>query len=226
MSLHQRPLIILPLLVLILGCDRAERSTQNVASTRPAHAASDSVAAPAPSGATIAIQSAGGAPAFQITPGPGDIKVSFAADGQSSSIEGRRHSSGKRKYAKNGQLIAEVKPTDSGFKVRSPDGKQLYWKIKREADKVKISDNEQNNHPFVLQSKSDRIEVLGTDGRSLGAVRADSAGHRTVAEDSSGQIQFTVVSDHSNRFLGVALMKEIPVAMRAIILAELSSLDR
>ena len=226
MTVRRRRSMILPLVLLVLCCGRAERSSQNSASTRPAAPASAAAVTPTTPGASIAIQSAGGAPAFQITPGSGDIKVSFAADGQSSSIEGSRHSSGKRKYARNGRLIAEVKPTDSGFKVRSPDGKQLLWKIKREADKVKISDNEQNDRPFVLKSKSDRIEVLGPDGKTIGAVRVDSAGHRTVAEDSSGQIQFTLVSDHSDRFLGVALMKEIPVAMRAIIMAELSSLDR
>ncbi len=226
MTVRRSPSTILPLLLLVFCCGRAEHSSQDSRSTRPAPPASGAKATPATPGASIAIQSAGGAPAFQITPGSSDIKVSFAADGQSSSIEGSRHSSGKRKYTQNGRLIAEVKPTDSGFKVRSPDGKQLYWKIKREADKVKISDNEQNDHPFVLKSKSDRIEVLGPDGKTVGAVRVDSAGHRTVAEDASGQIQFTLVSDHSDRFLGVALMKEIPVAMRAIIMAELSSLDR
>ena len=226
MTVRRRPSVLLPLIFLVLSCGgRAERTSQDSAPSRPSPAAS-AVTTPASPGATLSIQSAGGAPAFQITPGSSDIKVSFAADGQSSSMEGSQHSSGKRKYTQNGRLIAEVKPTDSGFKVRSPDGKQLFWKIKREADKVKISDNEQNDHPFVLKSKSDRVEVLGPDGKTIGAVRVDSPGHRSVAEDASGQVQFTLVSDHSDRFLGVALMKEIPVAMRAIIMAELSSLDR
>lgn len=219
-----RPLLmILPLLLLAPGCHRNEQ-----ASTPPGNAGAMPRAVqslPAPSSA-VTIQTTSGQTAFQITPRGDELVVSFTADGTTGSLERKQHTSGKRKYAQNGQLIAEVKPDESGFKVRSPDGKQLYWKLKREADKVKISDNEQNEHPFVLKSKSDRIEVLGPDGTKLGAVRYDAASQRAVVEDASGQMQFTMTSTRADRFLGVALMTSIPIERRAILMAELASLDR
>ncbi len=56
----------------------------------------------------------------------------------------------KRKYEIDGIIVSEVKYKDEGFKVRTADG-QLKWKVKLGDDKVKISNNEENNNAFELK---------------------------------------------------------------------------
>jgi hypothetical protein len=155
------------------------------------------------------------------------MTIRYALDGKVRPIEGEQKNTGKRKYIENGAMIAEVKPGDTGgFKVRSPDGKTLLWKVKREADKAKVSDNEENAHPFELKTKSDRIEVRDGSGKAIGAVRYDAAKHLAVVEDAAGQPRFNAPSERADRFLGVAILDTIPLPLRAIIMAELSSRDR
>src|SRR5205085_8726826 len=91
--------------------------------------------------APIAIYTASGEHAYDIALASGKITIRYAgADGKVRTIEGEQKSTGKRKYIENGSMICEVKPGDTGgFKVKSADGKTLLWKIKREADKAKIS---------------------------------------------------------------------------------------
>lgn len=199
----------------------AASATPNAAST---HAESSPSRSNRPAG--FEIQDAGGDRAFQIVWNGTAVKVAFPADGQSATIEGL-HSFGRRKYLQNGAVIAEVKPTESlGFEVLSPDGTRLYWKIKREGDNIKISDNPQNDQRYELNSKGDRIEVLGPGGKALGVVRIDTASHRSIAEDASGKVQFSIASGRADHCLGVALIKDIPVARRAVIMAELVFLDQ
>jgi hypothetical protein len=215
-------------LTLIAACNK-EKPLSELASAPPASSSASAPAKPAATNAApIAIYTASGEHAYDISLASGKITIRYAGtDGKVRTIEGEQKSSGKRKYIENGSMIAEVKPGDTGgFKVKSADGKTLLWKIKREADKAKISDNEENKNPFELKTKSDRIEVRDASGKAIGAVRYDSAKHSATVEDASGKARFTCSSDRGDRVLGLTIIDTIPVQMRAIIMAELSALDR
>jgi len=217
---------------LIAACNK-EKPLSELASAPPSSSSSASTAAaPAKPAATnaapIAIYTAAGEHAYDISLASGKLTIRYAGtDGKVRAIEGDLKSSGKRKYVENGSMICEVKPGDTGgFKVKSADGKTLLWKVKREPDKAKISDNEENKNPFELKTKSDRIEVRDATGKAIGAVRYDAAKHSATVEDASGKARFTCSSDRGDRFLGVTILDTIPVQLRAVIMAELSALDR
>jgi hypothetical protein len=225
-----RTIALLIALTLVAACSK-EKPLSEVAteSGSPSSAAAPAAAAkpPAADAAPITIFTASGDRAFEIALAANKMTIRYAADGKVRTIEGDQHSSGKRKYVENGTMIAEVKPGDTGsFKLRSPDGKTLFWKVKRDADKVKISDNEENKNPFELKTKSDRIEIRDASGTAIGAVRFDAAKHTATVEDAAGQARFTFASDRADRFLGVAIIDKIPLPMRAILIAELSARDR
>ena len=84
----------------------------------------------------------------------GNIKLEYGGKVVRSELKGD-----KRKYFyEAGNQIAEVKTKDAdGFKVRTADGK-LLWKIKIAADKIKISDNEENQNPFEIKVQRRRRE--------------------------------------------------------------------
>jgi hypothetical protein len=224
-----RLLVLLCSIALITSCARKESTDDETPAPATATAA---VATHAPSqdavatGASIAVKDAQGVTAFEIERAGKDLTVSFTDGGKSRNLYGKQQEGGKRRYAEQGQMVAEVKPSDTGFKVRTADGKTLQWKVKRDADKVKISDNEENLHPWVLKTSNDRIEVSDPAGKSIGTVKFDARQHQAVAEAASGGQRFTTSSNHADRFLGVALMDGIPLPMRAIVMAELSALDR
>ena len=77
----------------------------------------------------------------------------------------------KRKYTlEGGSQIAEVKAKDAdGFKVRTNDGK-LLWKVKIAADKIKISDNEENQNAFEIKKKDDGAKIERNETK-LGEVK-------------------------------------------------------
>jgi len=67
----------------------------------------------------------------------------------------------KNKYQDaQGTGIAETKAKDAeGFKIRTPDGQTLLWKVKLDAVKVKVSDNEENKNPYELKKKDGKIKI-------------------------------------------------------------------
>jgi hypothetical protein len=67
----------------------------------------------------------------------------------------------KNKYQNTqGIGIAETKAKEAdGFKVRTPDGQTLLWKVKLDAVKVKISNNEENKNPYELKKKDGKIKI-------------------------------------------------------------------
>ncbi len=67
----------------------------------------------------------------------------------------------KNKYQNaQGIGIAETKAKEAdGFKVRTPDGQTLLWKVKLDAAKVKVSNNEESRNPYELKKKDDKIKI-------------------------------------------------------------------
>lgn len=140
-------------------------------------------------------------------------------------LHGVSKDSGKRKYAIDGGEDAyEVKPGDDGFKLRRADG-SLRWKVKLYADKVKISDNEENRNPFELKMRDGgRVKVVGPGEKELGNVRFE--GSKVEVEDAAGQKRFEVPGATSSAAYGVLLLEAIPEQERAILVAELLARKR
>lgn len=191
---------------------------------KPAAATSASAtAAASPAAGAISVKRADGAELLTITePGDGWIEIAFvAADGSKRILRGATRESGKRKYTVgDGGVLFEVKPGDNlGFKLRMADGK-LRWKVKVAPDKIKISDNEENNNPFELKVRDGgRFKVVAPGDRELGNVRADAV------EDASGKKLFTVTGKKSAGY-GVLLLDQIPEIERYILVAEIAARGR
>ncbi|HEV7243240.1 MAG TPA: hypothetical protein VGQ36_28705 [Thermoanaerobaculia bacterium] len=157
------------------------------------------------------------------------VQVSFRENGTKRALRGETKESGKRKYSiDGGPVVFEVKPDDDseGFKVRTPDGK-LLWKVKMTPEKIKISDNEENNNPFELKMREgDRLKVVAPGDREVGNVRFDRAATKTEIESAGGVTKFMVDGSRPSRAYGVLLLDSIPEVQRYIIASEILSRGR
>ena len=118
----------------------------------------------------------------------------------------------------------EVKSNDNGFKLRTPDG-TLLWKAKITDDKIKISDNEENENPFELKAREgNRTKVFGPDGNELGNVRFDGA--KIEVENAAGQTLATIPASKPSAAYGVLLCERIPKQEKDILIAEILARGR
>ncbi len=127
----------------------------------------------------------------------------------------------KRKYMlEGGSQIAEVKVKDAdGFKVRTNDGK-LLWKVKIDADKIKISDNEENQNAFEIKKKDDGAKIERNETK-LGEVKFYKDRQKVKVKDATDQELFDSNTDKYSVAYGVLGLSEIPEDLRFIIFAEL-----
>jgi hypothetical protein len=159
------------------------------------------IAAPAP---LIVVSTTGGKRVVEVAPSGTDLTVTF--DG--GVLHGRLKGD-KRKYES-----LEVKFGDEGFKVRTLDGK-LLWKVKVTPDKIKVSNNEENQNPFELKIKDAKVKVYAPGERLLGEVRA-RGDHVEIGD------KFRAAGTRPDAFYGVALLDGVPPRERAVIFAELA----
>lgn len=136
-------------------------------------------------------------------------------------LRGDMKDSEKRKYSfEGGNQIAEVKAKDAdGFKVRTPDGK-LLWKVKITPDKIKISDNEENQNAYELVKKPDGAKVEQNE-QKLGEVKFYKDRQKIKVKNAADAEIFDGNTDKYSVGYGVLLLDKIPEEMRYIILAEL-----
>jgi hypothetical protein len=127
----------------------------------------------------------------------------------------------KRKYFyEAGSQIAEVKAKDAdGFKIRTTDGK-LLWKVKISADKIKISDNEENQNAFELVKKDDGAKIEQNENK-IGEVKFYKDRQKIKVKDSADKEVFDGNTDKYSVSYGVLLLDKIPEELRYIIIAEL-----
>lgn len=146
----------------------------------------------------------------------GDPKIEFAGKVIRSETK-----NDKRKYTlEGGSQVAEVKIKDSeGFKVRTNDGK-LLWKIKISADKIKISDNEENQNAFELKKKDDGSKIERNETK-LGEVKFYKDRQKVKVKDEADKEIFDSNTDKYSQAFGVLALDEIPEELRFIIFAEL-----
>ncbi|EAY24431.1 hypothetical protein M23134_06285 [Microscilla marina ATCC 23134] len=131
-------------------------------------------------------------------------------------ITGRLSKNDKTKYYDPaGDVIAEIKYKETSFKLRKPDG-TLLWKVKIKDNKIKISDNAENEHPYEVKKKEGTYKIKRHNDE-LGKVTFD--GNNVKVKTSEGT--FKMVSNSDSYAFGVLAIKEIPAEHRLIIMAEL-----
>jgi len=215
------------LILLLAACGERVETVQPQARETAAPAASTQASAPA-AGATT-VRGADGSELLLIHASGQGVEVTFLENGTKRTLRGETQESGKRKYSVDGgAVVFEVKPDDDseGFKVRTPDGR-LLWKVKLTPEKIKISDNEENNNPFELKMREgDRLKVVAPGDREVGNVRFDRAATKTEIESAGGVTKFVVEGSRPSRAYGVLLLDSIPEVQRYIIAAEILSRGR
>ena len=170
----------------------------------------------------IKIKSSDDRRVVEFKPGGEGLKIEFMVNGQTQVLRGEAGGrSDKRKYAFDGTgIIAEVKPDAEGFKVRTTEGR-LLWKVKTSGDKIKISDNEENTDPFVLERKDDdRVKVLH-DETEIGEVKFYPDSRKVKIKDTGEKELYESDTGRYSALYGVLLMTQIPERERYIIMAEL-----
>lgn len=146
----------------------------------------------------------------------GGAKIEF----NGKTIHSESKNTEKRKYFNGSNQIAEVKMKDEdGFKVRTNDGK-LLWKIKIAEDKVKISDNEENQNAYELKKRDDGAKIEQNEAK-LGEVKFYTDRQKIKVKDAADKELFDGNTDKYSVAYGVLLLDKIPEDLRFIIIAEL-----
>lgn len=217
------PILIATSILLLAAC-----GDEPVETVQPAPAATTQAPAATPPNAST-VRGADGSEVLTINASGHGVEISFLENGTKRTLRGEDKESGKRKYSVDGgPVLFEVKPDDDseGFKLRGPDGK-LLWKVKVTPEKIKISDNEENNNPFELKMREgDRLKVVAPGDREVGNVRFDRAVTKTEIESAGGVTKFKVDGSRPSRAYGVLLLDSIPEVQRYILLAEILTRGR
>jgi hypothetical protein len=143
----------------------------------------------------------------------------------------RAHDPSKR-YCQtaDGTRVAEVKahggqPGDDGgsLKLLDSDGK-LRWKLRYDADKLKLSDNEDNRNPWTISLKhGDKLKVSNPDQQDVGVLRRGGSQPARV-EGPGGEKLFTVEGAATSAAGALLLVPALGPRDRLILMAAL--LDR
>jgi hypothetical protein len=182
----------------------------------PARAVAAPPAAPDPN--TVVVRSAGGSKSFTVVEKGNALEVVLPnGDRLVGDPSGE-----KRKYrrASGGAQLFEVKAGDGGFKLRTADGK-LLWKVKIAEDKIKVSDNEENQNPWSLKTKyEDKVKVVDASEKEVAEVRFYP--DKTKVKSAAG-VELWECSSPRRRSaaFGVLALDRIPEEHRAILMAEI-----
>lgn len=183
-----------------------------------AGAAPPASAAPAP----LVVRSAGGSKSFAFAEKGGTVAVALPSGER---LVGEPAGE-KRTYrrASGGGAVYEVKPGESGFKVRTADGK-LLWKVKLADDKIKVSDNQENRNPWSLKTKyDDKVKVVDASEKEVAEVKFYP--DRTKVKDASGKELWECGVAKRTAAFGVLALETIPEEQRAVLAAEILARGR
>jgi len=172
---------------------------------------------------TVVVRSAGGSKSFTVVEKGNALEVVLPNGDR---LVGEP-SGEKRKYrrASGGAQLCEVKPGENGFKLRTSDGK-LLWKVKLDADKIKISDNEENANPWSLKTKyEDKVKIVDASDKEIAEVRFYP--DKTKVKSATGDELWECASPRRrSASFGVLALERIPEEHRAILMAEILSRRR
>jgi hypothetical protein len=95
--------------------------------------------------------------------------------------------------------------------------------VKIADDKIKVSDNEENEHPYVLRAEEGYVKVKD-DETEIGRVRSDASA--ATVTDAGGKTVRTAKGKSGSAAYGVSLMSRVPYPQRLIIMAELLAREK
>ncbi len=126
----------------------------------------------------------------------------------------------KRKYEIDGVIVSEVKYKDEGFKVRTADG-QLKWKVKFGDEKIKISNNEENDNAFELKINENNKSKIkrNENGNDREIATAKEQDNKIIVK--SGAKTYEIANQTFHKAYTVLGIDEITEQDRLIILFEL-----
>ncbi|TAF67027.1 MAG: hypothetical protein EAZ55_05015 [Cytophagales bacterium] len=183
--------------------DKSENSTNNQQSSEETTSEN-----------TYTIKDKNGATWVQIAINGDDLTVDIP---NKIKLKGVKKDAEKTKYSdEKGTVVAEVKYKDESFKLRTPDGK-LLWKVKLSGDKIKISNNEENENPYEIKKKDNNNFKIEYQEKELGKTKFSN---NVIDIDGIGT-DLKVPARQNLFAYGVLLLYDIPETERYILLAEL-----
>ncbi len=136
-----------------------------------------------------------------------------------------RRKDDKRKAESNGTIIAEIKYKEEGFKLRTAEG-NLKWKVKINAEKVKISDNEENNNPFEIKIDKDK-NTAKVKRNETEIAKATLQNNQLKITANNLTFEFGVAPHQAEQALYAAVLgiETIAVQDRLLLLVELLKIE-
>ncbi|MGE0821721.1 MAG: hypothetical protein AB7G75_10870 [Candidatus Binatia bacterium] len=168
----------------------------------------------------VIVKNASGQEILKIRTDHSDVRLDCTTEGTLLRLMGKLKDSGKRKYQNAaGETLYEVKYKGDGFKLRTADGR-LLWKVKLKAEKIKISNNEENLNPFEIWAEDGQTLKAGASGRELGTVSLIKAPQSVQIYGPTKQERYRVETPQRTKAYGLLLLEEIPEVERYILMAE------
>lgn len=225
--------LLCALTFILIGCgggkeqgpeaEQRSQPAQQQSTAQPQPAQQPATQQPAAQSASVTIKAADRR-VMEITVSANDVTIELGADGDGRLLVGRMHG-GLRRYELQGNVaVAEVKAGDDAFKVRTPDGK-LLWKVKLKEEKIKISDNEENQRAYSLKLDGEEVKIKDEENE-LGKAKFYTDRETVKVKNAAGAELFESGTTVRSTMYGVLLMERIPETERAIIMAELLARGR
>lgn len=120
----------------------------------------------------------------------------------------------KHKFYANGQMKYEVKFKEESLKLRDADS-DLLWKVKIYPDKIKISDNEENENAFEVRPYDNKIKVK-RNGEELYSVNLE--GNSVTVNDKKA---YKLSSTQESYVFAILVIEEISNEHKLFLIAEL-----
>ncbi|WP_282049914.1 hypothetical protein [Maribacter aquivivus] len=189
-------------LLLLVGCKTENKNSSNGTDTTTSTSASAST-----ENLDVSITTADGAVigGFNLSP------IKIVANNTNYTFKSKPD---KHKFYANGQMKYEVKFKEESFKLRDADS-DLLWKIKIYPDKVKISDNEENENAFEVRPYDDKIKVKRNEEELY---RVNIEGNSVKVNDTEA---FKLSSNQQSYVYAILAIDEIPNEHKMFIIAEL-----
>lgn len=138
-------------------------------------------------------------------------------------LQAKSRPDGKHRYKDlRNQVFVEVKDQDSGFRLEGHDD-TLLWKIKRSPNRLKISQNEQNLLPEVLERTAPNLWTLSRNELIYAKVRHDPDSGWIKVQDDRDAARYLIKGATApfSPLYGVLLIPNMEPRMAYVIMAEL-----
>ena len=156
-----------------------------------------------------------------------DVGIVFYSGGERHDLTGTaRTLSGDRDYQLDGGSPRyRASDRSYGFKIETGDRSRVLWKIRLYPDKIKISDNDNDEAPRRIRAESPtKATLAGPSEEPLGTITYD--GGNTVVTNSEGKVRYTKATGKLEPSYAVFLFDRMPMTEKYIVLAELMARNR